>query len=88
MQARRARRDDTRDIGEEIPDSEDDDPRPYSARDGEMDDEIHDGARDEIHDDGIVREIEKWKADAQERRLQLLEKAPVSEIDPWLQYTQ
>jgi len=85
QQARRAHREQTRDIGEEIPDSEDDDPRPQDAID---DDEIHDGTMDEIDDDEIVREIEQWKAEAQERRLELLEKAPASEIDPWLKYTQ
>jgi hypothetical protein len=80
QQARQVQRDHIRDVGEEIPGSEDDDPRPQDAIDDE---------RDEIDDDDeIVREIEEWKADAQARRLQLLEKAPASEIDPWLKYTQ
>jgi hypothetical protein len=66
-----------------LPDSEDEDPRLYSVMDRSSDDTGDDG----IRDDEIVQEIEKWKADTQERRLQLLEKAAVSEIDPWLQYT-
>jgi hypothetical protein len=38
-------------------------------------------------DDQIVQDIEKWKADAQERRLTSLAKPPVVEMDSWLQYT-
>jgi hypothetical protein len=38
-------------------------------------------------DDQIVQDIEKWKADAQERRLTLLKNVPVVEMDSWLQYT-
>lgn len=37
--------------------------------------------------DPIVQEIEQWKADMQERRLQALQNVPVVEMDSWLQYT-
>ena len=51
------------------------------------------GSHDDRHgqeevDDQIVRDIEHWKAEAQERRLTLLKKASADEVDPWLRYTQ
>ncbi|ELR08058.1 hypothetical protein VC83_08397 [Pseudogymnoascus destructans] len=38
-------------------------------------------------DDQIIQDIERWKADKQERRLHFLRKVPTVEMDSWLQYT-
>jgi Orsellinic acid/F9775 biosynthesis cluster protein D len=38
-------------------------------------------------DDPIVQDIENWKAEAQERRLQALRDVPVVELDSWHQFT-
>jgi hypothetical protein len=35
----------------------------------------------------IKKEIEKWEAEAKERRLTLLAKPAADELDPWLRYT-
>lgn len=72
-QRRRAR---TRDVGEETDDSDDSN---RNTNDSESDE-------DDV-DDQIVQDIEKWKAEAQERRLRLLKEVPVVEMDSWLQYT-
>jgi hypothetical protein len=66
-----------RDVGEDV---------------GEAAEEVGDGVTTEDDsqggvDDQIVQDIEKWKADAQERRLRLLKEVPVVEMDSWLQYT-
>jgi hypothetical protein len=62
------------DVGEESDKSE--------AYDGNNpdDDNNSNNSQDEI-DDQIVQDIEKWKAEAQERRLQALKNIPVVEID-------
>jgi hypothetical protein len=75
-QERQRRRAMTRDVGEECDDS-DHNGNPMS------DDE---GSQAEVHDQ-IIQDIEKWKADAEERRLTLLKEVPVVEMDSWLQYT-
>ena len=72
-QTRRAR---TRDVGEEADDS---DHENSGVDENESD-------QDDV-DDQIVQDIEKWKAEAQERRLRLLKDVPVVEMDSWLQYT-
>lgn len=64
-----------RDIGEESSNSDNAD----SGSDSEH-------SQDEI-DDQIVQDIENWKAEAQERRLQALKDVPTVEMDSWLQYT-
>jgi hypothetical protein len=76
-QERQARRVRMRDVGEDV---------------GEAAEEVGDGVTTEDDsqggvDDQIVQDIEKWKADAQERRLTLLKEVPVVEMDLWLQYT-
>ncbi|OAF54217.1 hypothetical protein VC83_09543 [Pseudogymnoascus destructans] len=38
-------------------------------------------------DDQIIQDIEKWKADKQERRLHFSREVPAVEMDSWLQYT-
>jgi hypothetical protein len=60
-----------RDIGEE--------PAPTSDDDG--------NENQETIDDQIERDIQQWKAEAQERRLTLLDKVPIVEMDSWLLYT-
>lgn len=72
-QARQARRAATRDVGEET-DSVD-----GGNEDSESD---PDGV-----DDQIAQDIEKWKGEAQERRLRALREVPVVEMDSWLRYT-
>ena len=74
-QERQAHRATIRDIGEESSNSDNAD----SSSDSEH-------GQDEI-DDQIVQEIENWKAEAQERRLQALKDVPTVEMDSWLQYT-
>ena len=66
----------TRDVGEETDDSDD---GHDNSENGESD---QDGI-----DDQIVPNIEKWKGEAQERRLRMLKEVPVVEIDSWLRYT-
>lgn len=66
-----------RDVGEDV---------------GEAAEEVGDGMTTEDDsqggvDDQIVQDIEKWKADAQERRSRLLKEVPMVEMDSWLQYT-
>lgn len=34
-----------------------------------------------------MQEIENWKADARERKLQALKNVPTTELDSWLQFT-
>jgi hypothetical protein len=75
-QERQARRATTRDVGEETDSSDHSNP---NADNDESD-------QDNI-DDQIVQDIEKWKTEAQERRLRLLKEVPVVEMDSWLQYT-
>jgi hypothetical protein len=75
-QERQRRRARTRDVGEETDSSDHSNP---NADDDESD-------QDDI-DDQIVQDIEKWKTEAQERRLRLLKEVPVVEMDSWLQYT-
>ena len=75
-QERQAHQATIRDVGEAASDSE---PNADSGSDGEH-------GQDEI-DDQIVREIENWKAEAQERRLRALNNVPAVEMDSWLQYT-
>jgi hypothetical protein len=41
-----------------------------------------------IIDDQIVRNIEAWKSQAKKRRLTLLQKGPLIEVNSWLQFTQ
>jgi len=74
-QERQARRARTRDVGEETDDS-DHDPNP-------SDDE---STQDDVEDQ-IVQDIEKWKGEAQERRLRMLKEVPVVEMDSWLRFT-
>ena len=74
-QERQTRRAMTRDIGEETDNDQSDS---QSDR--------HEGTQDDV-DDQIVRDIETWKAEAQERRLILLKEVPVVEMDSWLQQT-
>jgi len=50
---------------------------PEPDTDGESQDEA----------DEIMQEIERWKAEAQARRLRALEKVPAVEMDSWLRYT-
>jgi hypothetical protein len=66
----------TRDVGEDNDDS--------SNRNTKADDDTN---NQDDTEDQIVQDIEKWKAEAQERRLRLLKDVPVVEIDSWLQYT-
>ncbi|KAK6610433.1 hypothetical protein H4I95_03492 [Botrytis cinerea] len=66
----------TRDVGEETDDS----------GDGNDDSEKSESDQDDIEDQ-IVQDIEKWKGEAQERRLRTLKEVPVVEIDSWLRYT-
>jgi hypothetical protein len=75
-QERQARRAMTRDVGEETDSLDHSNP---NTDDDESD-------QDDI-DDQIVQDIEKWKTEAQERRLRLLKEVPVVEMDSWLQYT-
>jgi Orsellinic acid/F9775 biosynthesis cluster protein D len=77
---RQIRRATIQDVGEESDESE--------AHDGDNpdDDDNGDDSQDEI-DDQIIQDIEKWKAEAQERRLQALKNVPVVEMDSWHQYT-
>jgi hypothetical protein len=75
-QERQSRRAKTRDVGEETDDS---DHSNANADDSESD-------QDNV-DDQIVQDIEKWKSEAQGRRLRLLKEVPVVEMDSWLQYT-
>jgi hypothetical protein len=75
-QERQARRAITRDVGEETDPSDD----------GSDNRDSSDSDQDDV-DDQIVQEIEKWKGEAQERRLRLLKEVPVVEMDSWLQYT-
>jgi orsellinic acid/F9775 biosynthesis protein OrsD len=75
-QERQRRRARTRDVGEETDDS---DHSNASANHSESD-------QDDV-DDQIVQDIEKWKSEAQERRLRLLKEVPVVEMDSWLQFT-
>lgn len=73
-QERQSRRARTCDVGEET-----DDLSNTNADDNES-------GQDDT-DDRIVQDIEKWKTEAQERRLRLLKDVPVVEMDSWLQYT-
>jgi hypothetical protein len=57
------------------------------------DDDGENGSHDDSNgqeevDDQIVRDIEHWRAEAKERRLTLLKKAPADEVDPWLRFNQ
>jgi hypothetical protein len=78
-QERRTRRVMARDVGEET----DDDQDSQSHHDEGTQDDV---TQDDV-DDQIVQDIEKWKAEAQERRLRLLKEVPVVEMDSWLQQT-
>lgn len=75
-QERQARRARTRDVGEETDHSDD----------GNDDGEKSESDQDDV-DDQIVQDIEKWKGEAQERRLRTLKEVPVVEMDSWLRYT-
>jgi Orsellinic acid/F9775 biosynthesis cluster protein D len=77
---RQIRRATIQDVGEESDESE--------GHDGDSpdDDAEADDSQDEI-DDQIVQDIEQWKAEARERRLQALKDVPVVEMDSWHQYT-
>jgi hypothetical protein len=75
-QDRRARRAAIQDVGEESDESE--------VHDDDNPDD--DDSQEEI-DDQIEADIEKWKAEAQERRLQALKDVSAFEMDSWLQYT-
>jgi hypothetical protein len=75
---RQIRRTTIQDVGEESDESE--------AYDGDRPDNNDDNSQDEI-DDQIIQDIEKWKAEARERRLQALKNVPVVEMDSWHQYT-
>lgn len=75
-QERQARRGRTRDIGEETVNSD------HSSDNSDSSESDQDDV-----DDQIVQDIEKWKSEAQERRLRLLKEVPVVEMDSWLQYT-
>ena len=76
-QERQARRAMTRDVGEETDDSNDSDDHCSEHSESDQDDV----------DDQIVQDIEKWKGEAQERRLRMLKEVPVVEMDSWLRYT-
>jgi hypothetical protein len=76
---RQIRRTTIQDVGEESDESE--------AHDGDRPDNNNNNSQDEI-DDQIIQDIEKWKAEARERRLQALKNVPVVEMDSWHQYTQ
>jgi hypothetical protein len=76
-QERQAQRATIQDVGEESDESE--------AHSNDESDS-NDDSQEEINDQ-IVKDIEKWKTEAQERRLTLLKKVPVVEMDSWLQYT-
>jgi hypothetical protein len=74
--ARQAREAIVRDVGKESPDS------------SEGDESTDESTNDQDNpDDQIERDIQQWKANAQERRLTLLAKPPEVELDPWLRYT-
>jgi hypothetical protein len=75
-QERQARRAATRDVGEETHNS-DQSSNNYDHSESDQDD----------IDDQIVQDIEKWKGEAQERRLRMLKEVPVVEMDSWLRYT-
>jgi Orsellinic acid/F9775 biosynthesis cluster protein D len=75
--ARQAHRATIQDAGEECDDAEE--RNADNPSDGEH-------SQDEA-DDQIVQEIENWKAEAQEWRLQALKDVPAVELDSWLQYT-
>jgi hypothetical protein len=47
----------------------------------------HENSQDEEVDNGIIREIENWRAEARQRQVQALQDAPATEKDSWLQYT-
>jgi uncharacterized protein (DUF2384 family) len=80
VQERRARRAAIQDVGEECDDSED------SSGSGSGSGSDSDSDNNNIVD-SIVQEIENWRADAQERRLQALTDVPVVEMDSWHQFT-
>lgn len=69
-QERQARRAMTRDVGEETDHSDD----------GSDNRESSDSDQDDVNNQ-IVQEIEKWKGEAQERRLRMLKEVPVIEMD-------
>jgi hypothetical protein len=75
-QERQARRARTRDVGEETDE----------ANHGNDDRDASESDPDDV-EDPIVQDIEKWKGEAQERRLRMLNEVPVVEIDSWLRYT-
>jgi Orsellinic acid/F9775 biosynthesis cluster protein D len=81
VQERQARRAAIQDVGEECDDSE----GSSGSGSGSGSDSDSDNNNDNI--DPIVQEIENWRADAQERRLQALTDVPVVELDAWHQYT-
>jgi hypothetical protein len=76
-QVHQVRRRTVQDVGEESNESE-------AHSNDELD--SNNDSQEEINDQ-IVQDIEKWKTEAQERRLTLLKKVPVVEMDSWLQYT-
>ena len=76
QQERQARRAAIQDAGEESDDS-------GASAEGGSDSENN---QSDV-DDQIVQEIEKWKAEARERRLRALKDVPAVEMDSWLQYT-
>ena len=67
----------TRDVGEETDHSDHDSASNPNDRESDQDNV----------DDQIIQDIEKWKSEAQERRLRLLKEVPAVEMDSWLQYT-
>ena len=62
---------------------------PYIGGDGSRGDGSERGPENDTDDveDRIAREMRDWCSEVQERRLRLLEKVPVAELDSWLQFT-
>jgi hypothetical protein len=81
VQERQARRVAIQDVGEECDDLE------GSSGSGSGSGSDSDSNNNNDNIDLIVQEIENWRADAQERRLQALTDVPVVELDAWHQYT-
>jgi hypothetical protein len=59
-----------------------------SSQDGDGDQEEEEGGGgDDAVEDQIAQEMQNWCEEVKERRLKLLEKVPVAELDFWLQFT-
>jgi hypothetical protein len=93
-QERQARRAAVQDVGEDGDDDDSgrgrqdvgensDDDSGSGSGSGSQDDDSGDDT-DGYDRDDIMQEIENWKAEAQERRLQALKDVPAVEMDSWL----